>query len=546
MKEFDDFPGPDSMEPSTMALPANLDAFLTREDFFADPDPSKPVHPEFHEIGLSDLKETYVGMMRKPDFQRTTAAWDPKRISQFVKSFCEGDLIPGVIFWNSPTTGNILVIDGAHRISALLAWIHDDYGDRGISKDFLGYQHNQDQADSAELTRQLVKKSIGSFDDIWKATENTSAEKKHIEVSPRAKKRKIPVQWVHGDAKTVTESFFRINLQGVSLDRIEKKLITSRQTSIGIATRVIVQCGAGHPYWRDFAQSDKDKTIAKGKEIHELLFSPPLKQPVKDINLPIGGKSHAGNAMELALELVEFANNQRTATGAVGPVTVEVLQKTWRVLSLINGDDGGCLGLHPAVYFYSHATGKHHPTAFMAVVRWIASLSKPEIERFTVVRSEFEEFLISNSAVIKEIISRRGSSGRAAHTLSDFYNLVFKSLENFLPTEKIFEDMKENKRLAPFATKIPDFNEYGPNFSSEVKASTYIRDALKAAATTPCRICGARYHPNSVNCDHIIEKSKGGRGNPENARATHYYCNSNRENLEALISSRKQRLKLLS
>jgi hypothetical protein len=118
------------------------------------------------------------------------------------------------------------------------------------------------------------------------------------------------VQWVRGDANTVTESFFRINLQGVALDKTEQKLIRGRLTPNCIATRAIVQCGAGHAYWKDFAEADAAKTIEKAKEVHALLFSPPLESPIKTIHLPIGGKSYAGTAMEVTLELVEFANQK--------------------------------------------------------------------------------------------------------------------------------------------------------------------------------------------------------------------------------------------
>jgi len=235
-----------------MAIPANLDAFLKREDFFSEPIKGKAQQEEFDEIGLIDLKDTFISMMRKPDFQRTTAAWDSRRITQFIKSFAEGDLIPGVIFWNSPTTGNILVIDGAHRISALLAWIHDDYGDRAISQAFLGYQQNREQADAAEQTRKMVNKLVGPFNEIWGALENPNAIARHKELAPNVKKKRLQVQWVHGDAVKVTESFFRINLQGVSLDKTEQKLIRGRQEPNCIATRAIVQRGAGHPYWKDF------------------------------------------------------------------------------------------------------------------------------------------------------------------------------------------------------------------------------------------------------------------------------------------------------
>ena len=240
--------------------------------------------------------------------------------------------------------------------------------------------------------------------------------------------------------------------------------------------------------------------------------------------------------MEVTLELVEFAN-QKPAVGAVGPVTVDTLQKTWKVLSVINGTDAACLGLHPAIYFYSHATGKHQPSALMAVIRWLSEFTSEQFEKFTVVRKQFEDFLASNSRILGDAISRRGSRGRAVPTLIDYYKLVLQELLNWKDESQIYEAMKQNPRLAPFSIKLPDFNEYGPTFSSEVKSYTLITDALASAPT--CKICGARYHPDSVNIDHLKPKEEGGKGTPDNARPTHIYCNSNRKKLEPLIAARQ-------
>lgn len=526
-----------------MASIANLDAFLPREDFFAEPEPAKSQQQEFGEIGLTDLKETFSGMMRKPDFQRTTAAWDAKRIMQFIKSFAEGDLIPGVIFWNSPNTGNILVIDGAHRISALLAWIHDDYGDKTISHAFRGFQDNKEQSDAAEATRKLVNSKVGAFSEIWGALDNPNAKQAHRELTANVKKRRIPVQWVHGNAEKVTESFFRINLQGVALDKTEEKLIRGRHDPNAIATRAIVQRGAGHRYWKDFAEADATKTVETAKEVNTLLFSPPLQHPVKTLHLPIGGKAYAGTAMEVTLEIVEYAN-RRPAVGSVGPVTADTLQKTWRILSRINGMHPSCLGLHPAVYFYSHSTGKHQPAALMAVLKWISEMSEQQIEKFTVVRRDFEEFLVSNARILGDAISRRGSRGRSVPTLIDYFNLISSELMDWKTEAGIYEAMRKQPRLAPFSVKLPDFNEYGSDFSPEVKSFTLITDALNGAPR--CKICGARYHPDSVNIDHVKTKEDGGIGSPDNARATHVYCNANRKRLEPMIAEReKQRPTLL-
>jgi len=111
-----------------MATPAtNLDALIPREDFEVQSvaDPSNPVKIE--RVSIRDLEPGFFyNALRKPDFQRETANWSPAKVVDLVKTFVNGDLIPAVILWQSGR--DIFVIDGAHRLSALLAWVHDDYG----------------------------------------------------------------------------------------------------------------------------------------------------------------------------------------------------------------------------------------------------------------------------------------------------------------------------------------------------------------------------------------------------------------------------------
>src|SRR5580658_9400094 len=122
--------------------PVNLDALITREDFevaVSDPRTVQPIE-EGPKLKIMELEQGsfMFKQLKKPDFQRTTAHWSPAKIAGFVKSFVSGDLIPAVILWQSRLSGDIFVIDGAHRLSALIAWVHDDYGDRKISIPFFG------------------------------------------------------------------------------------------------------------------------------------------------------------------------------------------------------------------------------------------------------------------------------------------------------------------------------------------------------------------------------------------------------------------------
>ncbi len=137
----------------------NLDALIPREDFAVDdPQKERPLE-EGGKLKIVELEPGSVmyKWLRKPDFQRTTAQWPPKKVAAFVKSFLSGDLIPALIFWQS-STGGVFVIDGAHRLSALIAWVHDDYGDQGISLPFWDGDLPPEQQDLAlqQLDRRKV------------------------------------------------------------------------------------------------------------------------------------------------------------------------------------------------------------------------------------------------------------------------------------------------------------------------------------------------------------------------------------------------------
>ena len=51
--------------------------------------------------------------LRKPDFQRETSEWEPKRVVGLIRTFLEDDLIPAVILWRNKDI--YFVIDGSHR-----------------------------------------------------------------------------------------------------------------------------------------------------------------------------------------------------------------------------------------------------------------------------------------------------------------------------------------------------------------------------------------------------------------------------------------------
>ena len=58
------------------------------------------------------------------------------------------------------------MIDGSHRLSALSAWVNNDYGDGEISKQFYDGVIPDEQLKLAEETRKLINKKVGLYEDF--------------------------------------------------------------------------------------------------------------------------------------------------------------------------------------------------------------------------------------------------------------------------------------------------------------------------------------------------------------------------------------------
>ena len=162
-----------------MAGQVNLDALIPREDFDIT-DPSRLRGTRKGTLSTTDLKsgEFFLSALRKPDFQRETSEWKLRKVVEFVESFLTGDLIPAVILWENPSY--TFVIDGAHRLSSLVAWINDDYGDGDISKRFYDSVIPDEQLDVAAKTRIQVNKELGSYKNHQLALESPSKVKPEV------------------------------------------------------------------------------------------------------------------------------------------------------------------------------------------------------------------------------------------------------------------------------------------------------------------------------------------------------------------------------
>lgn len=188
----------------------NLDALIIREDLEAKESNSPiPDLAQGYLVSQFEKGQIFRSVLRKPDFQRETASWTPEKVCELVRCFLEGDLIPSVILWRDPGGGNIFVIDGAHRLSALIAWIQDDYGDNNDSQIFFDRDIAKEQIDAAEKTRTLIQKSVGTYSSMKDAAaQQKGISESKLRMAQTLGVRNINVQWVQGDVKKAEESFF--------------------------------------------------------------------------------------------------------------------------------------------------------------------------------------------------------------------------------------------------------------------------------------------------------------------------------------------------
>jgi Protein of unknown function DUF262 len=144
-----------------MAKKVNLDAMIPREDFAVNNDQFEISIIRDFPINNLGSDSPILKLLRKPDFQRETNHWTPEQIATFIASFLDNEVIPSLILWKS--TSYIFVIDGGHRLSALRAWMEDDYGDGALSAVFYRGEISEEQKTVAKRTRSIVENRIGRF-----------------------------------------------------------------------------------------------------------------------------------------------------------------------------------------------------------------------------------------------------------------------------------------------------------------------------------------------------------------------------------------------
>ncbi|MCF8709238.1 DUF262 domain-containing protein [Rhizorhapis sp. SPR117] len=280
----------------------NLDALIPRADLAAPGEEGEDI------ASLPIMQLARNGLLypalRKPDFQRETANWSPEQVADLITTFAKRDLIPALILWRAGVS--VFVIDGAHRLSALIAWVQNDYGDGDESRRFFQNAIPDEQAKKAQKTRELVNASVGSYQAHLVAIDDPNSAR--VDIAARSSRigwQEIPVQWIkHADHDKAEKAFFRINQGGTKIDPTERRILSARRSPTALAARAILRGGTGHNYWVAFAAANQKKIEALGKEIYHLLYEPLLTLPIKSLDIPLAGQGYGPACLPYIFDLV--------------------------------------------------------------------------------------------------------------------------------------------------------------------------------------------------------------------------------------------------
>lgn len=529
----------------------NLDALIQREDLEIVADNAqqsrRSPQPEDTKIKLDELRSDarLYRVMRKPDFQRETSNWTPEAIVDLVKSQVDGELIPAIILWNSPSN-EVFVIDGAHRLSALIGWVNDDYGDREISHAFFGTEIPRVQEEIAAKTRALMEKTVRSFKFLSslydKPTAGTEEERRRCNALAL---NSIKTQWVTGDARRAEDSFVRINQGGAVIDETEKEIIAARTKPEGLAARALLRAGTGHQYWWKCSEEVRKQIVYLAGEIYRILYKP--EENTEGYNsVPIAGKSFSSETLQFLFEIIHVANDLKREPSKkkkkeilknedpkvavdmeeMGRKAVSYLESILDLAETIFSKKNCSLGLHPAVYCRS-ATGKFQPAAYLAQILLIKHLREEHdgFHTFTKFRERFENFLVKYKYFINQLVRGLGAGTRSLGRLAKMYIKVYDGMKSGMSDEEVKTALLLDPELSNYISEIlPNTPNKRGDFSSEAKAAVKLRTELETAK--PCPECRARLHVLASQTDHDVRNFDGGSSHSNNGQLMHPFCNT--------------------
>lgn len=505
-----------------------------------------------------------VQLLRKPDFQRETSAWSPQDCVNLLESIVNGLIIPSLIVWKSPENNFLYILDGAHRISVMRAWILDDWGDKAPEDYYERHEYYDEIRHAAQTARDMVKAKIGSYEDFCQAG------KDYLEASKQGAPRDVlgekkfaralfymemnmeagfHIQEVAGDYNVAEASFLRINQSGQPLDDWETTLIENRNSSFARVVMSVANAGAGR-YWPVNTPDDSLNTSVQAisqvsRDLHRLLFVPPMKTPIHDANVPFIAASKYFPKHAYLLELfpvimktedVEglFARDKDAPAETVVFNGQDLMERTTAAFAHLTGDSNNPLSLSlvPLFYFYTDI-GRYVRSSLYGFLTWIMSGNDDAIRTrkviFSAHRGRFEQVIFAND-IAGAITRKAGSGPRATDATMQFYQ---KLLELLIEDSSSVEAKPFQARLTKIMSELTTPSQRqsenkGRVFTTSQKNKINLREIFKSAIR--CEICeGVLDLRLGVQYDHTVRFADTRRTDVRGGRPTHPFCNNQRD-----------------
>ncbi|KIG02640.1 protein of unknown function DUF262 [Burkholderia sp. MR1] len=529
-------------------------------------------------IRFDDIRQQngWFDRLVKPDFQRATCAWDAQACVTFLTSVIRRRIIPSIILWRSTETGLVFVLDGAHRLSVLRAWMIDDWGDK--ASDF--YRKNENYKEiiaTAEATRNLVREKVGDFShyeqlsQTWdqiarnggapRATMSEVDAERAIFYSDIVNStRTLHAQWEEGDYSAAEESFLAINRQGEPLDDVEQLLIEHRNGSMCRLIMSIASAGSAGHYWPAPVQDLPKDILTKLErfsdrctQLHRILFVPPFDSKIVDINVPfIVAPGHFRPHQHL-IEFIPLL----VQGGAVGADRIPellardagadvselvlnadaLLGKVENSLRHLTSAENNSLSLSivPLIYWYNRRGGFVRALMY-AWCHWLLAGDETQMQErkiaFAVVRGRLEEILIEYKDEFAEIQHRVGAGLKSLVKLT----AVIQDLVTLLLKQHTLDPDELDKAIAGItgSSRRPAKGKGSTarRFSKGNRAEINVRELL--GASVKCEICGGVVDlKQGLQYDHKSHWATGGLSDADNGRPTHPFCNLFRQRITA-------------
>ncbi|HYF81682.1 MAG TPA: DUF262 domain-containing protein [Clostridia bacterium] len=544
------------------------------------------LHQKSH-LELRDFFDDEAGLsiwdrLRKPEFQRPTNHWDDNKCINLLQTLRGNQVIPGVIFWLNTLTGHIFVLDGAHRLSVIRAWLMDDWGD---SKQALEYGYiEEDELSASKRIRGIIKEQIGSYKECLtarkafkKAVDGRQNPADVLPIDTESKGRfaynlntslRIPIQWVTGDYEIAEQSFININMGGTPLSPEEATYLNNRRSPVARAMAGIISNGRKEFLWID--GKDRCNEISKG--LYTLLLSPSdnlsTKIKITEYPLCILKKQLSFDRYEFLQNLFTVVNHGQTGGNNINKtlekyaeekdntvVAVETqnqLEKLNGLLTQILGNKPQSLGICPAFYFYT-SKGQFRQMLFLLFLMWFTKESDEDVKQLKLTlslnRDVFEEVWMLCKDYIFRSLSRKGAgparlSKNHVDVLDQLLDYVVQGRKDKLSAVDIAINYMQNsnhvdkKILKDFLADInTDNGTPFKHFSKGTKVQQEMYSYFSSCYR--CEICGGTIDFGSYQLDHKKARAKGGSNAVKNSRIVHPWCNNNRTKIEGLIENKK-------